>query len=52
MKNKKYDKNKAFVLLKKATELNNKAKNLKEYQNAVLYFLKKCKNIGLIYSCK
>ena len=52
VKAKNYNKKKAFILLNEATELSHKAKKLKEYQNAVMYFLKKCKTVGVVFKYK
>ena len=48
-KNSKYDFEKAVVLLNEAIDLNNKAKNIKDLQEAADYFLKNCYNVGINY---
>lgn len=48
-KNSKYDFEKAVVLLNEAIDLNNKAKNIKDLQEAADYFLKSCYNVGINY---
>ena len=45
VKNSKYDFEKAVVLLNEAIDLNNKAKNIKDLQEAADYFLKSCYNL-------
>lgn len=40
---------KAVVLLNEAIDLNNKAKNIKDLQEAADYFLKNCYNAGITY---
>lgn len=45
----KYDFEKAVVLLNEAIDLNNKAKNIKDLQEAADYFLKSCYNVGINY---
>ena len=47
--NSKYDFEKSVVLLNKAIDLNNKAKNIKDLQEAADYFLKNCYNVGINY---
>ncbi len=47
VKNSKYNFEKAVVLLNKAIDLNNKAKNIKGLQEAAKYFLKNCYNAGI-----
>ena len=47
VKNSKYNFEKAVVLLNKAIDLNNKAKNIKGLQEAAIYFLKNCYNAGI-----
>lgn len=47
VKNSKYDFEKAVVLLNEAIDLNNKAKNIKDLQEAADYFLKSCYHIGI-----
>lgn len=49
VKNGKYDFEKAVVLLNEAIDLNNKAKNIKDLQEAADYFLKNCYNVGINY---
>jgi hypothetical protein len=49
VKNEKYDFEKAVVLLNEAIDMNNKAKNIKDLQEAADYFLKKCYNVGINY---
>ena len=49
VKNSKYDFEKAVVLLNEAIDLNNKAKNIKDLQEAADYFLKSCYNVGINY---
>ena len=49
VKNSKYDFEKSVVLLNKAIDLNNKAKNIKDLQEAADYFLKNCYNVGINY---
>ena len=49
VKNSKYDFEKAVVLLNEAIGLNNKAKNIKNLQEAADYFLKSCYNVGINY---
>ena len=50
VKNSKYDFEKAVVLLNEAIDLNNKAKNIKDLQEAADYFLKSCYNVGIAAS--
>lgn len=52
VKSKKYNKNNALKIFREAAGLNDKAKTLKQFQDAVLYFLKRSKNAGIVYSCK
>lgn len=52
VKSKKYNKNNALKLFREAAVLNDKANTLKQFQEAVLYFLKKSKNVGVVYSTK
>ena len=52
VKNSKYDFEKAVVLLNEAIDLNNKAKNIKDLQEAADYFLKGCYNVGINYEKK
>lgn len=49
VKNGKYDFEKAVILLNEAVDLNNKAKNIKDLQDAADYFLKNCYNVGINY---
>ena len=49
VKNSKYDFEKAVVLLNEAIDLNNKAKNIRDLQEAADYFLKNCYNVGINY---
>lgn len=49
VKNSKYDFEKTVVLLNEAIDLNNKAKNIKDLQEAADYFLKSCYNVGINY---
>ena len=49
VKNGKYDFEKAVVLLNEAIDLNNKAKNIKDLQEAADYFLKNCYNVDINY---
>ncbi len=49
VKNRKYDFEKAVMLLNKAVDLNNKANKLKDLQDAAYYFLKNCYNVGISY---
>ncbi len=49
VKNSKYDFEKSVVLLNEAIDLNNKAKNIKDLQEAADYFLKNCYNVGINY---
>ena len=49
VKNHKYNFEKAVVLLNEAIDLNNKAKNIRDLQDAADYFLKNCYNVGLNY---
>ena len=49
VKNSKYDFEKAVVLLNEAIDLNNKAKNIRDLQEAADYFLKNCYNVGVNY---
>ena len=49
VKNRKYDFEKAVILLNEAVDLNNKAKNIKDLQDAADYFLKNCYNVGINY---
>lgn len=49
VKNSKYDFEKAVVLLNEAIDLNNKAKNIRDLQEAADYFLKSCYNVGINY---
>lgn len=49
VKNRKYDFEKAVILLNEAVDLNNKAKNIKDLQDATDYFLKNCYNVGINY---
>ena len=39
----------SVVLLNEAIDLNNKAKNIKDLQEAADYFLKSCYNVGINY---
>lgn len=48
-KNSKYDFEKAVILFNEAIDLNNKAKNIKDLQEAADYFLKSCYNVGINY---
>ena len=49
VKNRKYDFEKAVMLLNKAVDLNNKANKLKDLKDAAYYFLKNCYNVGISY---
>ena len=49
VKNRKYDFEKAVILLNEAVDLNNKAKNIKDLQDAADYFLKNFYNVGINY---
>ena len=49
VKNGKYDFEKAVILLNEAVDLNNKAKNINDLQDAADYFLKNCYNVGINY---
>lgn len=49
VKNRKYDFEKAVMLLNEAVDLNNKANKLKDLQDAAYYFLKNCYNVGINY---
>ena len=49
VKNGKYDFEKAVILFNEAVDLNNKAKNIKDLQDAADYFLKNCYNVGINY---
>lgn len=49
VKTRKYDFEKAVMLLNKAVDLNNKANKLKDLQDAAYYFLKNCYNVGISY---
>lgn len=49
VKNHKYNFEKAVVLLNEAIDLNNKAKNIRDLQDAADYFLKNCYNVGINY---
>ena len=49
VKNNKYDFKKSVILLNEAIDLNNKAKNIKDLQDAADYFLKNCYNVGVNY---
>lgn len=49
VKNSKYDFEKAVVLLNEAIDLNNKAKNIKDLQEAADYFLESSYNVGINY---
>lgn len=49
VKNSKYDFEKSVVLLNEAIDLNNKAKNIKDLQEAADYFLKNCYNVDINY---
>ena len=49
VKNRKYDFEKAVMLLNKAVDLNNKANKLKDLQDAAYQFLKNCYNVGISY---
>ena len=49
VKNGKYDFEKAVILLNEAVDLNNKAKNIKDLQDAADYFLKNYYNVGINY---
>lgn len=42
----------ALKLFREAAVLNDKANTLKQFQEAVLYFLNKSKNVGVVYSTK
>ena len=50
VKNRKYDFEKAVILLNEAVDLNNKAKNIKDLQDAADSFLKNCYNVGINYA--
>lgn len=52
VKNRKYDFEKAVILLNEAVDLNNQAQNLKDLQNAADYFLKNCYNVGINYEIR
>lgn len=52
VKNKKYDFEKAVMLLNEAVDLNNKAENIRDLQAAADYFLKSCYNIGINYEIR
>ena len=52
VKNAKYNFEKAVILLNEAVDLNNKAKNIKDLQEAADYFLKNCYNIGINYEIR
>ena len=47
VKNSKYDFEKAVILLNESIDLNNKAKKLKDLQEAADFFLKNCYNVGI-----
>lgn len=49
VKNSKYDFEKAVIWFNEAIDLNNKAKNIKDLQEAADYFLKSCYNVGINY---
>ncbi len=49
VKNNKYDFEKSVILLNEAVDLSNKAKNIKDLQDAADYFLKNCYNVGINY---
>ncbi len=49
VKNSKYDFEKAVILLNESIDLNNKAKKLKDLQEAADFFLKNCYNVGINY---
>ncbi len=52
VKNDKYDFEKAVVLFNEAIDLNNKAKNINDLQEAAEYFLKSCYNVGINYEIR
>lgn len=49
VKNARYDFEKAVILLNEAADLTNKAKNIRDLQDAADFFLKKCYNVGINY---
>lgn len=49
VKNNKYDFEKAVILLNEAIDLNNKAINIRDLQEAANYFLKNCYCVGINY---
>ena len=49
VKNKKYNFEEAVILLNEAVDLNNRAKNIRDLQDAADYFLKNCYNVGINY---
>lgn len=49
VKNHRYSFEKAVILFNEAIDLNNKAKNIKDLQDAADYFLKNCYNVGINY---
>ena len=52
VKNSRYNFEKAVILLNEAVDLNNKAKNIKDLQEAADYFLKNCYNVGINYEVR
>lgn len=52
VKNRKYDFEKAVILLNEAVDRNNQAKNIKDLQDAADYFLKSCYNVGINYELR
>ena len=49
IKSNNYDASKAINLLNQAIKMNNRAKNLKDKQEAAKFFLKNCSNVGIKY---
>lgn len=49
VKNAKYDFEKAVILLNEAADLTNKAKNIRDLQDAADFFLKNCYTVGINY---
>lgn len=49
VKNRRYNFGEAIILFNNAVDKNNKAKKLKDLQDAADYFLKNCYNVGVDY---
>jgi hypothetical protein len=49
VKSKNYNRTEAMIIMREAIERNNRAKNLKEKQDASAYFMRSCHKAGIIY---